>query len=88
MASDKFRRRVYDDVCSMFDRAYQIGCTERVVDNERYVVAVGYLGDGIDVDDVRVGVTQSLDKTAFVFGRMAFSKFDKSAGSTNVAVTP
>ena len=65
VASDKFCRRVYDDVCSMFDRAYQIGRTERVVDNERYVVAVGYLGDGIDVDDVRVGVTQSLDKNSF-----------------------
>ena len=49
----------------MFDRAYQIGRTERVVDNERYVVAVGYLGYGIDVDDVRVGVTQSLDKNSF-----------------------
>ena len=65
MASDKFRRRVYDDVCTMFDRAYQIGCAERVVDNERYVVAVSYLGDGIDVDDVRVGVTQSLDENSF-----------------------
>lgn len=65
VASDKFRRRVYDDVCTMFDRAYQIGCAERVVDNERYVVAVSYLGDGIDVDDVRVGVTQSLDENSF-----------------------
>ena len=35
-----------------------------------------------------LGLPRVSIKTAFVFGRMAFSKFDKSAGSTNVAVTP
>ena len=60
MAADELGGRVDNDVRAVLDRTDQVRSAEGVVDDQRDVVLVGNLGDGVDVGNVRVGVTQRL----------------------------
>ena len=50
---------MYDDVCTVLDRTTQDGC-KGVVDDEEYVVTMGYFGYSVEVGDVAVGVAEGL----------------------------
>lgn len=60
VAADELGGRVDNDVRAVLDRTDQVRSAEGVVDDQRDVVLVGNLGDGVDVGNVRVGVTQRL----------------------------
>ena len=48
------------NVRAMLNGANQIGCAERVVDNQRQTVGMSDLGNGADVGNITVGVAQGL----------------------------
>ena len=60
MAADEFGGGVHDDVGSVLDRTHEVWGAERIVDNQRNVVAVGHFGYGVDVEHFGVGVAESL----------------------------
>ena len=61
MAADEFCGGMYDDVGTVFYRADQVRCAERVVYQQRKAVAVGDVSRPFDVGDVGVGIAQRLD---------------------------
>lgn len=50
VAADELRRRMHDDVGSVFDGADQVGSSERIIDDQRNSVAVCDGGHRFDVD--------------------------------------
>ena len=60
VAADELRGRVDHDVGAVLDGAYQVGRAERVVDDEGDAMAMGHLGDGLNVSDVAVGIAERL----------------------------
>ena len=57
VTADPLGGRVHDDVGSVVERAAEVAArTERVVDNDRQPVAVGDVGDGLEVGDVVPGI--------------------------------
>lgn len=61
VAADKLGCGVDDDVGTMLQRTEQIRGAEGVVDDNRQAMLLGDLGDGVDVGDVGVGVTERLE---------------------------
>ena len=61
VAADELCGGMYDDVGTVFYRADQVRCAERVVYQQRKTVAVGDVGRPFDVGDVGVGIAQRLD---------------------------
>ena len=59
MSADKLCGGVDYDVGSVLDGAYE-DWGEGVVDDEDYAVAVGNLGDALEVGHVGVGITEGL----------------------------
>lgn len=53
---------MHDDVGAVLDGTNQIGSAESVVYDQRQSVAVSHIGHGAYVDQVAVGITESLDK--------------------------
>ena len=59
MSTDEFGSRMYNDVCSVFDRTDQIRCSECVVDYKRKSMLVCNFSNRIDIRDITVRITKS-----------------------------
>ena len=49
----------------MLDRADQVGSTECIVYKERYLMLMRDTGQGLDVRDIRIRISQGLDEDRF-----------------------
>ena len=88
MTADKLGGRMDNDVGAMLYGAEQEGSGKGVVNNERYLVLMGYGRNGIYIYDVAVGVTEGLKKDGLGFWPEAFLKLSTWDGSTKVVVIP
>ena len=61
MAAQELGGGMDHDVGAVLDGPDQVGGAESVVDDQRQAVAVGQIGQGVDVGNVGVGVAQGLD---------------------------
>src|SRR6266478_3864302 len=62
VAAQEFRQRVHDNVSAVVDRTDQIGCRQRVVDDQWYAGVAGNRRDGLDIGDAAAGVRNRLDE--------------------------
>ena len=60
VAADEFRQRMHDDVGAMLDRPHEIGCRQRVVDDQRDAVLVGEIAELLQVDEFAVRIGEAL----------------------------
>ena len=65
MAADEFRRRMYNDVCSVFDRSYKVRSRKGVVDHERNLMRMCKLCNCFNVNDIGIRIAERLDKDRF-----------------------
>ncbi len=61
MTAEELGDGMHDDVGAMLQRADEVGARHGVVDDQRQTVAVGDLGDGLDVDKGAAGIGKALD---------------------------
>ena len=85
MPTDKLRGRMDHYIRSMLDRADQVRRTEGIIYDQWDVMLMRY---GCNRFYIEFGLPKVSIKTALVFPWIAFSKFERSCGSTNVVVTP
>ena len=64
MAAEELRGGVDDDVGAPLEGAGEVGGGDGVVDDEGDAQGVGGLGDGLDVEDVALGVGDGLPEEA------------------------
>ena len=62
MSADKLCSGVNNDVCTIFDRSYQIRCSESVVNDQRDFVLVRNSSYSFDIYDIRVWISKCLDE--------------------------
>ena len=68
VTADEFGGGMDNNVRAMLNGANQIGCPERVVDDQRQAVSMGDFGNGVNVGDIAVGVAQGLQVNGFGVG--------------------
>ncbi len=68
MSREELRRRVHHDVGSVLDRADEERRRDRIVDNQRDAVPLRHASDGVDVDDVVLGVRERLGEDRLRLG--------------------
>ena len=68
MTAKELRCRVNDHVGTVLNGPDNIGCSERVVNDERQVVAVGQRCQGINIGHVRVRIAERLGIYQFCVG--------------------
>ena len=56
MAAHVFGQGVHHDICTMLDRAQQIGAWDRVINDQWDAVVMGHFGKGRNVRDIAQGV--------------------------------
>ena len=61
MTADELRRRVDNDISTVFDRADQERRAESVVDDQRKTMAMSNGRDGVDIRNIRIRIAQRLD---------------------------
>ena len=59
--ADKFGRRMDDDICAVFNRAEEIGCSECIVNDDGQSVFMRELYQSVDIGNVCVGVPEGFD---------------------------
>ena len=60
MAAHVFGQGVHHDICTMLDRAQQIGAWDRVINDQWDAVVMGHFGKGRNVRDIAQGVANRL----------------------------
>ena len=65
VAAEKFRQRVNDDIRAVIDRLAEIGCRQRVVDDQRHARAPRDIGNRCDVGDDAAGIGDEFDEDRF-----------------------
>ena len=65
MAADEFRRRMYNDVCSVFDRSYKVRSRKGIIDHERNLMRMCKLCNCLNVNDIGIRIAKRLDKDRF-----------------------
>ena len=58
MTTDKLGSRMNNNVCSVLNRTYNIRCTEGIVHDKRYVMAMCHLCHSLKIVDVRVRIAK------------------------------
>ena len=65
MPAYKLRGGMHHNISTMLDRTNQIRSTEGIVDNQRDFMTMGNLGNGVNINDIGIRISQCLDKDGF-----------------------
>src|SRR5207302_128141 len=65
MSTDKLGGRVHNDIGTVLQRLYQVGCRQCVVDNERQTVLVCDIGYGANIQRIQARIAQRLGEDGF-----------------------
>ena len=65
MTADELRSGVDYDIRPVLYGTYQVRSTERIINNQWNPVAMGNFGNGININDIGIGIAQGFDKYGF-----------------------
>ena len=65
MTANEFCCRMYNDICTVLNRSYQVWCCKRIVNNQRDFMCMSDLCDSFNIYYVWIRVAQSFDINSF-----------------------
>jgi hypothetical protein len=68
MTADKFGGRMDDNICPVLNGTKQIRGGKGSIHYQRYAMLMGEFSQGLNINDIGIGVPQGLDEDSLGFG--------------------